>query len=215
MDENENIVSVILGRFANAVMASLLWILFCIPVFTIGPSTAALYNTAHRCVCHDRDTVWHCFWQTFKGRFRICVKYTFFFLALAAFFFVDWCATYVAKRAGNPLGNMNILCVVALVIVALWAIFMFSYLARFPKDKKHIIKNSFFMLAAHLPQAVMMVLAVAMGVVLILWQNVFFFIVPGVVAACAEKMIEPVFYKIMTPEERKHEEEEEEIEEGN
>ena len=213
-NENENIVNVLLSRFANAIMASLLWILFCIPVFTIGPSTAALYNTAHRCICNDRDTVWNSFWETFKGRFKICVKYAFFFLLLVAFFFLDWCVTYVLKRSGNPLGTLNTLCIVMLVIVALWAIFLFSYLARFPKDKKHIIKNSFFMLAAHLPQAVIIVLAVALGVVLILWRTLFLFVVPGLVAACCEKVIEPVFYKIMTPEERKHEEEEEELEEG-
>ncbi len=214
MDENENIVNVLLSRFANAIMASLLWLLFCIPVFTIGPSTAALYNTAHRCICHDRDTVWNCFWGTFRGRFKICVKYTFFFLLLAAFFFADWCVTYVLKRSGDPLGSLNTLCVVALAVIALWAIFMFSYLARFPKDQKHIIKNSMLMLAAHLPQAVLIVLVTALGVVLILWKTMFVAVVPGLVAACCEKMIEPVFYKIMTPEERKHEEEEEEIEEG-
>ena len=33
-----------LAKFADMVILSILWIVCCIPIFTIGPATAALYH---------------------------------------------------------------------------------------------------------------------------------------------------------------------------
>lgn len=209
MDHNgENTLYVWANRLINCVMVSILWLLCCIPVITIGASTAALYNTVHRSVLQEQESVWECFTKTFRQRFKKCTKYWLIMLLLLVFFFVDWCATYVAKRVGNPLGGMNILCVIAMALILLWSIFLFCYLARFPKDKGHILKNSFFMMVGYLPQAVLIAAVTAVLVVLVMWQAVCLFFAPALVAICCEKLMEPMFRRIMTPEERKQEEEE-------
>jgi uncharacterized membrane protein YesL len=33
-----------IGKLADTLLLNILWLLFCLPVFTIGPSTAALYT---------------------------------------------------------------------------------------------------------------------------------------------------------------------------
>lgn len=44
----DNIVFQMLGKLVDCVWVSILWVICCIPVFTIGASTTALYYTVHK-----------------------------------------------------------------------------------------------------------------------------------------------------------------------
>lgn len=212
MEEFQGSLFLWLNRLANCVFASLLWLVFSFPVFTVGASTVALYNTVHRCICHERELVWDCFWGTFKLQFKKSTKYWLIMLALEAFFCFDWWITYLAMKQGSPLGSMNLLCILPIIAVLVWCMYLFPYIARFPEEKCHILKNSAIMAVAHLHWSVVMLFLLAAGVLLILWQAVFLFISPGLVCIFYEKILEKIFYRIMTPEERKREEEEEALE---
>ena len=50
----DNIVFQMLGKLVDCVWVSILWVICCIPVFTIGASTTALYYTVHKSIRGDR-----------------------------------------------------------------------------------------------------------------------------------------------------------------
>ena len=59
-----------MSRVADLVILNLLWLLFCIPVFTIGASTAAMYRVTLNMVRGEGGGVIRSFWASFKLNFK-------------------------------------------------------------------------------------------------------------------------------------------------
>ena len=54
----------------NIIYVSVLWILFSIPIITIGASSTALYYTVTKVIRHGRSYIFREFWQSFKSNLR-------------------------------------------------------------------------------------------------------------------------------------------------
>ena len=66
----DNIVFQILGKLVDCVWVSILWVICCIPVFTIGASTTALYYTVHKSIRGDRGYTTRTFFGAFRDNFK-------------------------------------------------------------------------------------------------------------------------------------------------
>ena len=61
----------VFGRhFWDLVFLNLLYIVFCIPIFTFGPATAALFKVARNYSQERSCFMFHEFWKTFKSSFK-------------------------------------------------------------------------------------------------------------------------------------------------
>lgn len=61
----------ILGtRFWHLIVLNLIYIVFCIPIITIGPATAGLTKVLRNWSRHEHAFVWGDFWETFKKNFK-------------------------------------------------------------------------------------------------------------------------------------------------
>ena len=59
------------GKIVDAALLSLFWIVCSLPVFTLGPATAALYKTSVKCLRGDETKSWSMFFLTFKENFKV------------------------------------------------------------------------------------------------------------------------------------------------
>ena len=59
-----------MSRIADLVIVNILWLVFCIPVFTIGASTAAMYRVTLNLVRGEGGGVVRSFWASFKLNFN-------------------------------------------------------------------------------------------------------------------------------------------------
>lgn len=69
--ENYKIVCM-LNKVADMVIVSVLWCVLCLPVITVGASTAALYYAVVKAVREDKAYVVSSFLSAFKKNFRQC-----------------------------------------------------------------------------------------------------------------------------------------------
>ena len=76
-----------LGYLGDLVMLSLLWAVFSVPIVTLGPASAALYDTAVHSIRRKEDTVIARFLSTFKRELKQGVLSTLLVLGLSALFF--------------------------------------------------------------------------------------------------------------------------------
>ena len=67
----------------NIIYVSVLWILFSIPIITIGASSTALYYTVTKVIRHGRSYIFREFWQSFKSNIGICMVSAVMVYALA------------------------------------------------------------------------------------------------------------------------------------
>ena len=78
-----------LEYITNIIYASVLWILFSIPVITIGASSTALYYTVTKVIRHGRSYIFREFWQSFKSNLKQSTAVWLIYLLLMAVLLID------------------------------------------------------------------------------------------------------------------------------
>ena len=59
-----------LGKIADMVVLSLLWLLCCLPIVTVVPASGALYRAVYSCVRAEQTHLIHIFWSCFRKDLR-------------------------------------------------------------------------------------------------------------------------------------------------
>lgn len=192
----ESPIMVMLGKLADVMLVSVIFILCCIPIVTMGASFTALYYTTAKCVRKGRSYIFQSFWKSFKENF---VKATILWVILLAVISIlglnIWFALGVVGKFGFVL-----LCVYGLMafIMLNMSTYIFPMLSRFEVKNKQLLKNCLLMSIRHLPFSVLMLfIFLAMFVVCIFFPPAIFF-APGVGALIMSFPMERIFKKYIT-----------------
>lgn len=197
----------VINKIVDCFYASALWLVFCLPVVTIGASTTALYYTVHKCIKGNRGYVWKSFWGAFKDHIKESI-------GISVIIEVVFCLVVVDKRlfldmlnAGSSYGLFYYFFYILQFMILVWGIYIFTYRGRFALDWKNSMKNGAFLAVANLPRTLLIVLILIVAVVIVLISPFFVFLFPALVALLYDYILEPVFRKYMTPEEKEQEKE--------
>lgn len=194
-------------KLVNIVVLSALWAVFCIPVFTAGASTTALYYTVQKTIKNERGDVWPCFWRSFKQNFKQSTAITLIFLAIAVLFMADISVVGVLENAGKLHGYFAVLFKVILVVMCLYAFWIFAYIARFQCTVKVALKNAALMAVMHLPVSILIGI-VGAGAIFLIWLiKPLLLLVPALSVLIISFLTERVFRRYMTEKDRKLEDE--------
>lgn len=131
---------------------NLLWLLGCLPIVTIGASTAAMYAAARKLAEGSCTSVLRAWWAAFHGGFQKATAAFFLLLLPAAVLAADaWLlATYpfpVWVKAVTLLAG---------IVFLLTAGYVYPLQARFENTVWKTLMNSCVMALAHLPVSLMM-----------------------------------------------------------
>ena len=85
----DGIIYRFLNKTGNIILATVLWLVGCIPIVTIGTSTAALYYTMVKSVRREVGYVHSEFWRGYKLNFKKGVAATVLLLALGTIMAVE------------------------------------------------------------------------------------------------------------------------------
>ena len=155
-------------RFAmltNLVILNLLWLVCCIPVFTIGAATAALYHTVFLYHSNEDDAVLLPFFRGFKANFK---QATLLFLPLlAALVLVVFDLVYLASY-GKGTAVLFLLILVVLLLMGM-LIHLFPLIARFDMNRKALLRTAFSLTALHLPGTLTVIALLVLPVVLLVF----------------------------------------------
>ena len=176
---------------ADVLILSILWIIFSLPVITIGASTTALYYVATRRISEREGYITSDFWAAFKSNF---------FRATKLWLLVMLFALIITFNLLNmdQVGDMSFIVLPAQIILAVQLVFICIYLfpvtARFDMGFWQTIKTSFFMANRHFLTTITCVLLLVslMFFTIFVWEIVLFAI-PGVYGIFSSYMIMRIF----------------------
>ena len=142
-------------RFGNAIadimILSFIWILFSIPLFTIGASTTALFYVTTRRISDKEGYLFKDFYSSFKSNFKMATKLWLLFAGLfgllAANVYMLWNFDFFDPWMATILLPIQILILIELSITS---IYLFPITARFEMSFRQTIKSAFFMANRHL-----------------------------------------------------------------
>lgn len=130
-------------RVVDALIINVFWIICCLPIFTIGAATSAMYYTVHKVVFQQRGYTRE-FWKAFKDNFKNSTIVWIPDALIILFLMSDLYITDGMNQRGEALGVLMIVCAIVLCIVVTLSMFLFAYMARFTDSVKRSIKNILF-----------------------------------------------------------------------
>ena len=160
----DNIVFQMLGKLVDCVWVSILWVICCIPVFTIGASTTALYYTVHKSIRGNRGYTTSNFFGAFRDNFKAATLPYLIWLAVMIVLGCDAYITYQVLKTGSMKGAFFYFFLIMIAVAIMWSAFLFPYIARFENTVKQTLKNAFLLMIRHLPWALLLLVILVASV---------------------------------------------------
>lgn len=197
----------VLGKVADCLVLSVMWLLGSIPLITIGASTAALYTMTLRIIRAEEGKLipgfWKAYWENFRQGTVIHLILTLLVLMI-----------YIHSRSVQAMeGQIRMVfwagtCLFG-IIWLMETLFVYPVLARFSNSTGNIMKNAFLMASGNVPVFFGVVLITGLPLWTLLLNTQLFismvpawiFIGPGLIALLNSFLFHQCFRKYIPEEE--------------
>ena len=173
----ESQIMQILSRFCDIVILNLVFLLTCIPIFTIGASTAAFYRFTLDAVQDNEGKILHTYFGAFRSCFRKATVLWLLQVVLSVFLGINIFAAWQLYLAKGILGlGMLSLSASGLLIFLGTCIYLYPITVSYDFSIKKTITDSFIMAVGnpHVTLSVLILFAIA-GVLTYYLSGLFFF----------------------------------------
>lgn len=205
-DINNPIMRYVIKVF-DCMCLSVLWLVMCLPVFTIGASTTAMFAVIHRYIRLEEESLWKLYWKSFREEFKRTTLCTLVALGILALLVVDALVFRTMVLKGQLLGNLYWLILLLIGIEATWLTYLFAYTERFTGGVKDTMRFSFLMMILH-PVKSLTILALVLGSgALVILAPGLLTIVPAACCWLCDIVVASVFVQHLREEDRQRLEE--------
>lgn len=125
---------------------SLIYVVFCVPLVTIGAATTSLYYVSAKVLRKDRGYVWSEFWHSFKLNFKPATLMWLIFAAIYGLLYFNLTTFNTSNAAGGYLVGAYIALAFIVTCVACYA---FCLLSRFNMNVRGILRYALYMSFRH------------------------------------------------------------------
>lgn len=196
-----------LSKLVDCIWLNFLFFITCIPIFTIGASMTALYYTMQKVIRNDRGYVSSEYWHAFKTNFKQATLTWLIILVVGLITFFDIQFMKSMDQAGEPLGKAYVFFQVLLMLEILWCAYLFPYMARFINTMKGSMKNAALIAVVNLPWTLLILLLLIIAGLIMYIMPISIFFVPALFTWVLNRILERVFRKYMTEEDKAREDE--------
>ncbi len=202
----DNPIFSFLGKACDVIILSLLWIVLCIPIVTIGPSNTAMYYATVKVIRRERGYLFREFFKSFKLNFKkafiVGLALTVLYISLG--FDLLW--AWGNLKNGGTMGSalFGIFGALSLLVVS-FSLYVYPILSRFEMTIKQLVKATTFMAMRHFPSTIAMIIITVAGMFVVYLVPIVFFLVPGSVAILNSFFMEKILKKYIPKEESEEE----------
>lgn len=125
---------------------SLIYVVFCVPLVTIGAATTSLYYVSAKVLRKDRGYVWSEFWHSFKLNFKPATLMWLIFAAIYGLLYFNLTTFNTSNATGGYLVGAYIALAFIVTCVASYA---FCLLSRFNMNVRGILRYALYMSFRH------------------------------------------------------------------
>lgn len=205
----DNFVFCIINKIIDLAVLSLVWVLCCIPLVTIGPASAALYYAVVKSVRKQRSypvrEFFHAFCQNMKKGIAIHLILVLFGIMM---FVTDVPLVLTFLDTGRK-GNVFFLVLFAVKAVVYLGMICWLYplLSRFEEGLLKLAEAALYLLLRNLPSTLLAILVLAVCAVLAAWEPLLLVLLPGGAALVISLVTEPGLCRICGAEEKEEKQE--------
>jgi uncharacterized membrane protein YesL len=182
-----------------------MWLVACLPVFTVGTASTAMYYTAHKSIVRDRGYLIKTFWGAFRDNFKHATPAWLVQLVCLIVFTLDVRIMSLFAEQGSGYRLLQYIFCVLLAVLAVWFFYTVAYQARFENTVKNNLKNAAVIAFLNPLWSLLILLIFAVVLVLVWLVPVLIFFLPAVQFLVYDVILERIFRKYMKPEELEQE----------
>ncbi len=176
----------------DMLLLNLIWLIFSLPIFTIGASTTALFYVCGKKVNSKDGYLFKDFWKSFKMNFK---QSTIVWLIIMLVGFI----LYIDFKSINLMEGLNKYFFVLLLVVGfetlITIIYIFPVLSKFYIKTSNLIRTSFFMANKHLLTTISCILLIFLDVFLVIKVSFFMLFMFSAYAYSVSFLFKRVFDK--------------------
>ncbi|MDD6199735.1 MAG: YesL family protein [Firmicutes bacterium] len=171
------------GKVGDFLILSILWLVCCLPVITIGASTTAMFYVSFRLLAGEEEGCFRDFFRSFKENFRQATLLWLAALLLGAFLGLDLYFYLMWSAAGEWIGTgLFAIFAAATVLYLCVMLYLFPYVARFRCTFRTAVRNTAYLSLRHIPYTLAMMAADLLLTILCLQVGVLLAALPGMIA---------------------------------
>ncbi|MCR5654736.1 MAG: YesL family protein [Lachnospiraceae bacterium] len=202
-----------LDVLGNVFALNVFFVIFSLPIVTIGPSLAALYTMTFRVISGDDAGLFAGYKQAFKDNFKQAFAAWMLFLLACAVLFAE--NLYVASFSGPMVNVYKVVIVIEVALLCLEMPFLFPVIARFENTFWNNVKNSLLLAISNLGSWLKIFLAWVAPILICLARPQVFFmtwwlflvLIFGAVAYGTTYTVRKVFDKVSSTQENEEKKE--------
>ncbi|MCI1353535.1 MAG: DUF624 domain-containing protein [Lachnospiraceae bacterium] len=184
-----------MSKVFDTLVLGLLWLLGCLPVFTAGASTAALYYAFTKSVKNDTGYAWREFFHGFRMNFRQGVVLWLVMLGVLLLSGGNFYIVWMKFTATNFHTLLLVIYGIAFYIAASMLMYLFPALSRFNMRTGWFFRFAASAALIHFPTTLMLLFISVMAVLLV-WRLPFLvFLLPGLVCFLVSEFMERILNK--------------------
>ena len=135
-----NPVADFIVRLFDLIILSILWLICCLPIITIGTSTAAMYYVTMKMVRNEDNGIIRCFFRSFKANMKQGIIISLLFTIAGILLYFDWIFAFAVDGVLGFI--LRILFVVLTLLLSMVVVFTFPLQARFRNTMLNTLKNA-------------------------------------------------------------------------
>lgn len=191
---------VALMKIGDLLCLSVLWLVFSLPIFTIGASSTALYAAVFYCLRRNEAGVWKHFWKAFRENFKRSTLAWLIELAVLAVFTLDAAVFRAIRLSGGAMGKLYWAALLLEAVALTWTAYVAAYAARVNGTVGDILRYGLVLLRLHPIRALGVMLPILAGLALCLLVPFTVLFAPAAVCLACSYSLEQVFRLHMQPE---------------
>jgi uncharacterized membrane protein YesL len=150
-----------MGKMVDVLWLNIIWLVFSLPIVTIGASTTAMICVMMKVVRDREGYIWRDFWKSFKINFKqstimwIGIILVYSVLGTDIYFFMNQTSAYSRLLLSFMIG--------VTLVVTCACIYIFPLQAQFENPIKQTVKNALIISMKHMPWTLLLLLILIGG----------------------------------------------------
>lgn len=158
-----------MSRVADILLLSIVALICCIPIVTIGASLTALYYVTLKMVRNEESYIFRSFFKSFKQNFKQATIINLIMLAVGLILYLDF--SIVRSVDGSVSTVMQIIFAVFALLYAMVLLYVYPVLSKFYNSIRNTFRNALLMSIRHLPYTFLMLLIACCPLLILFVQS--------------------------------------------
>lgn len=188
-----------LSKLYDMLFLSVLWVIFSIPIITIGPASTALYYSVVKVIRKERGYLFREFVKSFRLNFKrgAIVGVLLTVILVILIFDLSYAVELLAVDSNKGSLLVGVFIAITFLVISI-AIYAFPILSRFEMTVKQLLKAAVFMSMRHILFTILMDVVFVISVIAVVYLiPIMIFLVPALSVLINSFMMEKVFKKYM------------------